>query len=285
MDSRVEVRELTIPARDGYPLAARVFGEGRFVVVIAGAMGVPQRFYAHFARDLAQRGLRVVSFDYRGIGESTLAPGVEASMGIWAEQDLEGVLRWATQQAERTAVVGHSMGGQLLPLCESAARLSAAYFVASQSGYWGHWDGLGRVKILALWHLLIPISTRLLGKLPGQLLGGGEDVPAGSAAEWARWGRHPDYVLSYRSDTRERFARLTLPICFVRIAEDPFAPRRAVEALASCYTGATIETRTLDRALGHFGFFRPKLGSAEWSHALAFLCAGLGGATRLEQAV
>ncbi|HLT39416.1 MAG TPA: alpha/beta fold hydrolase [Enhygromyxa sp.] len=271
--------EVTIVANDGFPLAARVFGEGPLVVVIAGAMGVPQRFYRKFAQYLAENGLRVVTFDWRGIGESALAEDAQVSMGIWAEQDLDGVLRWArtTLQAERTAVVGHSMGGQLVPLCESASELSAAYFVGSQSGYWGHWSGLGRLKVMAAWHLLIPASTALLGKLPGRLLGGGEDVPAGAAAEWARFGRHPDYILSHRADTRERFARLTLPICFVRISDDQVAPWRAVKALASYYRGASVELRTLDpralgcRSIGHFGFFRPEPGSRAWPHALEFL--------------
>ena len=279
--------EVTIPANDGYPLAARVFGEGPFVVVIAGAMGVPQRFYRLFAQYLADNGLRVVTFDWRGIGESALAPGAPVSMGIWAEQDLDGVLRWVrtTGRAQRSAVVGHSMGGQLVPLCESANELAAGYFVASQSGYWGHWGGAGRLKMLAVWHLLIPASTAVFGKLPGRLLGGGEDVPAGAAAEWARWGRHPEYILSHRADTRERFARLELPICFVQISGDPLAPRRAVDALASYYSGATLETLTLDRAIGHFGFFRPKLGERAWPHALAFLRAHLAGAEALAVAV
>lgn len=270
---KVPTEVVTILANDGHPLAARVFGEGDSVVVIAGAMGVPQRFYRAFAEYLAEHGLRVVTFDWRGLGESKLVEGAPVSMGIWAEQDLDGVLRWArsTLEARRIAVVGQSMGGQLLGLCDSASELDAAYFVASQSGYWGHWDGLGRVKVRLSWRLLIPACTALFGKLPGRVLGGGEGVPAGAAIEWARWGRHPDYVLSHRPDTRERFARLTLPICFVQIAEDPIAPRRAVEALASYYSSAAIETHTLDRRLGHFGFFRPKLGEGSWAHALEWL--------------
>ncbi len=47
-------RSVTIPARDGYPLAARIFGPpSRRVVVINGATAVPQRFYRHFAAALA----------------------------------------------------------------------------------------------------------------------------------------------------------------------------------------------------------------------------------------
>lgn len=286
----VPVRELTIPANDGHPLAARIYGDGRSAVVIAGAMGVPQRFYRRFAEYLAGNGLRVVSFDYRGIGESALTSGAPVSMAVWAEQDLEGVLRFAetTLGAERTAVIGHSMGGQLLGLTEAATRVSAAYLVASQSGYWRHWDGLGRLKMFAVWHALIPASTAALGKLPAAVLGGSEDVPAAAAEQWARWGRHPDYVLSHAPDVRARFARLTLPICFVRISDDPIAPRRAVSALASCYAGAAIESRLFEprelesRGIGHFGLFRPTPGERAWPHALGFLREHLSAPDRVE---
>lgn len=275
----VKMHEVVIPARDGLPLAGKVYGEGRSAVVIIGAMGVPQRFYRRFAEWLADNGLRVVSFDWRGLGESALPSGAPVSMAIWAEQDLEGVLDWVRTRlgAERIAVVGHSMGGQLLPLTDASTEVTAAYLVASQSGYWGHWSGLSRARMLAIWHVLMPLSTRVFGKLPSQLLGGGQDVPAGAADQWARWGRHPDYVLSHRADVRERFARLTLPICMVRVTDDRLAPRRAVDALASYYSGATIERRVLDPAelgcdeIGHFGFFRQELGELLWPHALAFL--------------
>lgn len=288
----VQVREVLLPARDGLPLAGKIYGDGRAAVVVVGAMGVAQRYYRRFAEWLADNGLRVVSFDWRGLGESRLPSDGPVSMAIWAEQDLEGVLVWVRERlgAERIAVVGHSMGGQLLPLADSATELSAAYLVASQSGHWRLWDGVWRLRVLALWYLLLPLSTRTLGKLPAQLLGGGEHVPAGAAEQWARWGRHPDYMLSHRPDTRERFARLTLPICMVRISDDPIAPRRAVDQLARYYAGATIERRLLDPAelgsdpIGHFGFFRQQHGELLWPHALAFLRSHLTAATHADPA-
>ena len=46
-------------------------------VLIVSAMGVPQRFYADFAEWLASQGHAVMSFDYRGVGESR--PAAHAS--------------------------------------------------------------------------------------------------------------------------------------------------------------------------------------------------------------
>jgi predicted alpha/beta hydrolase len=63
----------TITAADGMKLAVRVYepdSPDRGSVVIGGAMGVRQDYYAPFAQWLAGRGWRVLTFDYRGSGDS-----------------------------------------------------------------------------------------------------------------------------------------------------------------------------------------------------------------------
>ena len=67
--------ELT--ARDGYRLGATLFqpaaANGRAVLVMA-ATGVPQTYYGKFSAFLAARCFTVLTFDYRGIGESLHGP-------------------------------------------------------------------------------------------------------------------------------------------------------------------------------------------------------------------
>ncbi|ATB34712.1 alpha/beta hydrolase [Cystobacter fuscus] len=63
----------TLLASDGYSLTATRFGAGsplRGHIVVAGATGVPQTFYARFAGYVASRGFTTLTFDYRGIGQS-----------------------------------------------------------------------------------------------------------------------------------------------------------------------------------------------------------------------
>ncbi len=63
----------TIVTADGAQLALRVYepdSPDRGSVVIGGAMGVRQDYYAPFAQWLAGQGWRVTTFDYRGSGES-----------------------------------------------------------------------------------------------------------------------------------------------------------------------------------------------------------------------
>ena len=70
-------REITMPADDGYALAATLFEPAAAALGRRpagrhrpGAPAVPRRFYARFAAYLAERGHPVLTFDYRGIGGS-----------------------------------------------------------------------------------------------------------------------------------------------------------------------------------------------------------------------
>lgn len=267
--------ELRIRARDGHALAATLLrGPGPDLVVVAGATGVKRQVYTPFARFLVQRGFSVVTFDYRGIGGSR-PPGplreVQARMQDWGTHDLDAVLAWAVDHAKprRLLVVGHSVGGQLLGLADHADLVDAAAFVASQSGYWGHWPLGQRAGIGLLWFGLIPALSPLLGRFPSRRLGLGEDLPRGVAEQWARWGRDPDYLMRGDSRRREQFAQLRMPILMVSLDGDRFAPHAAVDALAGFYKGARVARLRLPRTAttGHFTAFRP--GDPELWQALA----------------
>ena len=81
---------VTIEAADGYPLSVRLYepaGEPRAAVLLASPTGVKQGFYRDFAQFLCAAGFRVISFDYRGIGDSRRgpppAPAVDRSNRAW----------------------------------------------------------------------------------------------------------------------------------------------------------------------------------------------------------
>lgn len=266
---------------DGFELAASVFrpeGAPRATVLIGSATGVPRRFYRKFAEHLSGAGLLVVTFDYRGIGESRPASlrGFAASMHVWGENDLSAALAFTHEHAPEVPrlYVGHSVGGQILPLAPESASLAAALFVAAQSGWWRHFQGAMRPAMLALWYAGIPAVTAVAGYLP--MLSGGEDLPKGVAREWARWGRDRRYVLSYPG-AAERFARLTLPIRDYAIGDDAYAPRPAIDALLSYYANAKTEVREVSprflgaKKMGHFGFFKERFRETLWTEARDWL--------------
>lgn len=284
-------RDLELGATDGFRLAATVFepeDAARATVVVAGATGVKRRYYRPFAADLAGRGLRVVTFDYRGIGGSAPASlrGFGADMRDWAEGDVDGVLaavaaRWPEAPA---LLVGHSFGGQALGLLRNAETLRGAFLVASQSGWWRLWPMPARLGMVFLWYAAIPLLTAVFGYMPARVLGLGEDLPYGVARQWARWGRHRDYVLSAGPDVPARFAAVSLPIRFVSLADDVYAPRRAVETLIRAYRNAERSHRHIAardigaRKIGHFGFFRQRFREPLWREAGDWLLATAGAA-------
>jgi predicted alpha/beta hydrolase len=280
-----------VRATDGYELAADLYlpdGGVRAAVLVAPAMGVPRRLYGAFSAYLAEAGLATLVLDYRGIGGS--APrslrGFAARLGDWGERDLAGAVAELARRFPGLPLLwaGHSVGGQLMGLVPDLP-VRAAVFVASQSGWHGHWPGAGRWAMAALWHLVLPALVHAVGYLPMKAFGQGENVPAGVALEWAAWGRDRDYVWGYaRRRGGVEFPRFSGPILAYGFADDPYAPRPAVEALLGFYRAARPELRWLrpadlgTRSIGHFGFFGPRFRDRLWSEVRSFLLDAVGDA-------
>lgn len=276
-----KVGEVAFAASDGQLLAGTFFraaGAGPIrPVLIGSAMGVGRGFYARFALFLRQRGLSVLTFDYRGTGGSR--NGSAVALHQWGEVDLAGALEWLGRLAEApVGFVGHSVSGQLLGLADNAERVARIVLVAPQSGYWQLWDGWRKLAVAAAWHGAIPLAARLFGRLPGWL-SGGIDVPSGVALEWARWGRHPDYILSRGPDTYAGFQRLLAPLLVFSFSDDSYAPPRAVDTLVGWYGTAEPRRRILTPGdagggrIGHFGFFDRRFAPTLWREAADWLWA------------
>ena len=113
---------IMVTAADGTALAARVFepaGSRYSPVLIAGGLGINQRFYAPFASWLAARGHCVMTFDLRGMGLSR-PPGLgrslrwlAADMLTWARQDFAAAVQALSNHCGGApiALVGHSVCG------------------------------------------------------------------------------------------------------------------------------------------------------------------------------
>jgi predicted alpha/beta hydrolase len=288
---------LRLAARDGFALGATLYeaaaatGEPRPLALIAPATGVLRRLYQPFASFLAGAGFDVLTWDWRGTGDSRPPSlrGFAATMTDWAALDFAGALDWAAAHAgERPLLaVGHSFGGQALGLVadDAPASLAAAVTVAAQSGYWGRWPSPQRYYYAGIWYLLVPALTALYGYFPSRLLGFGEDLPAGVARQWARWCRSPGYLGDWRG--HERFAA---PILALGFADDPYAPRAAVDELHRHYAAAAVERRQLAphelgvRRIGHFGFFKPGV-PALWREVAGWMTATLAARRRPAQPV
>lgn len=282
----MHIHHIKIPATDGFQLAATIYqpklppATSR-IVLINSAMAVKRAFYDKYARFLAEAGFIVITFDYRGIGESRPSSlnGFTATARDWAEKDIAGMIEWVSTQfpSAMLFVVGHSIGGQLLGLLPNHRRIMAVVAIAAQSGYWGLWDPLyRRYFMVCFWYVILPSLTKLYGYFPGRRIGMGEDVPAGVALEWARWGRNPTYLIEHEA-TGEQYRAFSAPILAYSFEDDVYAPKRTVEGLMSFYSQSAVSHRHVAPhevgvlAIGHFGFFRETLKSTLWAETLAWL--------------
>ncbi len=276
-----------VTTADGHVLAADLFlpssGAVTHAVLIAPAMAVSRRYYRAFAAYLAEGGAAVLVPDYRGVGGSGNAR-TPSTLVTWGEQDLRAsaaALR-ALHPDAPLLYVGHSAGGQLFGLAE-VETFAGVLLVASGSGYWGHYAGTARLAMWTLWHLAMPLAVWLWGYLPMQRFRQGEDVPKGVALQWARWGRHPRYVGAHAdANGGLGYAGFTGPLRSYAIADDSYAPPRAVAALVALYPNAASEVCALEPAalgvthLGHFAFFLRAFRDPLWIDARAWLQARAG---------
>ncbi len=273
--------EFTIPARDGFALAAtryRSADAGAGLVLVSSATAVPRRYYRHFAKALAARGFEVLTYDYRGIGGSRPASlrGFDAKTRDWALLDMAGVVDYGKRSADGRPLylVGHSVGGQIAGLLDNGDAIAAMVTVSAQSGYWRMQIGEQKAVVMLHVYLTLPLLATVFGYMPWSWFSSAEDLPKGAALEWSRWCRHPDYLLGDKSLPLERYAAFEAPVLAYSIADDKWGSRKSVDAMMHGYP--SVERRHIEPSaagvgpLGHFGFFRPT-SAGLWEEIVAWL--------------
>jgi predicted alpha/beta hydrolase len=284
----VASRSVAILTEDGRTLGATLFepqnrgsGIGPLTVIAAGA-GMPQRYFGRFATYLAQHGRPALTFDYRDIGASRSGTLKNSStrMRDWCVRDVPAVIAWArTEFSDRPLHwVGHSMGGFATGLAHNNRHVARQLNVGTLNGYWGRMASPERYRVrLLMGNLGVPVA-RLLGYLPGFLMGG-EDMPGPAFIEWAGWCMTPDFIFGDPTLTEvEHFAHFRAPIRFAQIEDDVWGTPAAVDAIAGRFTANTEKSiwrvRLADAGaskIGHHGFFRDQFRDTLWPEALAWL--------------
>jgi predicted alpha/beta hydrolase len=292
----VFIDDITVPSADGYVLGATLFlprGAKRHAVLINSATAVPRKIYKGFAGYLARRGSAVLTYDYRGIGDSRQRAligynqpkslvGFKATMADWAALDATAAVTWMRERYHALPLhyVGHSFGGQALGLLANNSEVSRALLIAAQAGYWKLMASPERYRVFALLNLVGTPLTRLLGYAPGWS-GLGEDLPKGVFEQWAGWVMSERYLFDDpHLKALSNFAKYKGALRSLCLSDDPWATRPAVELLCSGFTSTTPEILTVTpadadtTAIGHLGFFRPEhrdtlwRGAAEWMEAV-----------------
>lgn len=272
---------------DGRAIGVRRFdpiGELRSQVVVHGATAVSQRYYQAWATHLAERGHRVFTYDYRGVGRSRREGSLArdpSTMTDWMD-DAALVQRTVIRRDHGVPMiaVGHSFGGQIAASLRPAA--DAIVTVGAQGGYVGRFAFPQRLRIHAVMHWGIPALVASAGYLPGWA-GLGEDLPPEVARQWARWCRSPRYFLSELPQLAELMARWSGPMLALSFTDDDYASLTNVEWLLGHFEAARIDHQHLDPSdvglpgIGHFGLFRRGASAALWPRIDRFIDALLGG--------
>ncbi len=103
-------RPVTARSADGTLLHAEVFGsDAADTVVLLHGWTETLTFWTYVIDELTGRGLRVVSMDLRGHGESQPAVAGEYALARFGD-DLEAMLDAAVPDGERAVLAGHSLG-------------------------------------------------------------------------------------------------------------------------------------------------------------------------------
>lgn len=276
----------TLVAADGYRLQAMVHGaqgplQGRLLV--AGATGVPQGFYARFAQFAAAQGVEVWTLDYRGIGGSRPAQlrGFEMDYLDWARLDLAAAVdHVARLGSEPLWMVGHSYGGHAFGLLPNWQRVAGFVTFATGAGWHGWMPVAERLRVALMWRVLGPLLVRSRGYLAWSLLGMGEDLPRSVFYQWRHWCQWPRYFLDdpQRPELAQALAQVRTPIWAINATDDAWAPAASRDAFMAGYANAPLQTRDVPPSelgvstVGHMGYFRP-FASSLWQEALDWLRA------------
>lgn len=255
-------------------------------VIVNPATGVLARYYHRYAAFLAANGFDVWTYDYRGIGLSRPASlrGCGYRWRDWGEKDFDAVLRTVRTRARKAPllVVGHSIGGFLPGLAETAPAVDRMLAVGAQYAYWPDYAANRRTRLFLKWHVAMPLITALCGYFPGRRLGWLEDLPAGVANEWSfRTARvESSRSTAERLEILRRFDAVTAPILAVTVSDDDFATPRAVRRALGYYRNATTSEVMLVPPdfgmdeIGHFGLFHDRHASGFWLDTLSWLRDG-----------
>lgn len=302
---------ITLTAADGYILhgtcwrhagteagahagaAAGASAAARPVVVVSAATSVRCDYYARFAGWLYHHGFDVLTYDYRGIGRSRPARlrGFEADWLDWGGLDCEAALRFAIERfpGQPLYFVGHSVGGFLLGLAPSNARVERAFTVGAQFAYWRDYLKRRRLGMLLRWHVAMPSLTALFGYFPGKRLGWLEDTPRGVVRDWtarvprfedAYHGRPRALNAQQRQALAERFAGLRAQLLALSADDDEYGTVAAVRRLTGYFRNSSLTHLHLlppaieAAQIGHFAFFQQRFEGTLWPIALDWLRDG-----------
>lgn len=273
------MQQISILTADNQQITATYFkpkkANGK-VVVIAGGVGMAQRFFFKFATWLAEQGCHAYTFDFRGIALSHTTPIKKLNAGYfeWTNYDFIAITNHVKNQHPDNTfyLVGHSFGGNSIGLSEAYKTYDKFLLVGAQYGYYKNFPLHMQFMIWLGFGIIVGVLTPLYGYFPSKLVGLGEPLPKQVAYDWRTLLLHKKSMLGLAKKFKKNYYdRITQPMLMISIDDDNFAPKKAVDTLAEdVFINAAITRKHLEvkelgiKKLGHNDFFRRKHKQLLW---------------------
>ncbi len=278
-ESLDNMTEISIRTSDNYVITAHRFDTTDpkgLVFVVAGGVGLPQRFFFNFAKWLAQQGGVAYTFDYRGIALSRPPNlrGMKASYHDWTTKDFTALTEYVKKQHpdDRLLLVGHSFGGNSLGMATAYKHYEKFLMVGSQYGYYKYFPFRMQLLINFGFRFMAPVLTSIMGYFPSRWIGLGEPLPSRIALDWAIVLLNRESLLALADHNGENhYEKITQPILAISIDDDNFAPRKSVDVLGQkVFINAALQRMHIVpreyglKQIGHNDFFRKKHEEHLW---------------------
>lgn len=278
------MNSVRIPTHDGEINGTLLLPEGTPVgfLTIHSATATPARFYLNFANYAVTRGLAVLTYDMRGVGDSGPARKYSrVRMRDWMQQDVNAVAAWAKSEFPELPKValGHSVGGHALLLGNGDDDLRGVIIIAAaRAAMRDIHPFTERLKVGFILRLLAPLITPIIGYAPGKRLGLGEDIPHAAVLEWGRWVSMSEYFFDDPTlGATARMARLRTPVLAVGASDDRWASPDQIDELVDRLRLAEVERRTFTPEelgvpqIGHHDLLRRSVSEGAWPEIVDWL--------------
>ncbi len=278
-----EVSSLKFQTGDGWTLAGdiHVGPKPRKAIIISAGTGYPKGFYRHAAGWFADQGAVVLTYDYRGIGDSapkTLV-GSEIDYPDWG-LDLSAATDAIEQRFPDLPIahIAHSAGGKFIGLMPNHAKIQRHAFLSVGTGYFGGHHRRNLPLEMYFWWGMGPYSLARHGYI--KPIGGwrGQALPPKLFRTWRRWSHRRSYFQPELKTTltSKFYNDVASPIRSWVFSDDPIATSKSAQDVVDCYPNAASELITVSppelglKHVGHDGAFR-KGRTAIWEQVWQFL--------------
>ena len=265
------MQEIFLTTSDQVQISLKIFepqsSTGK-LLLINSATGVRQQIYFAFALFLTKQGFTVITYDYRGIGESKPQnrKGFKASMRTWGTEDFKTVTEFITRNypEHQKFCLGHSVGALIIGMNSNSSIFQKFIFVATQDAYLGHLKWNVALAGLLGFGLAVPFLTRIFGYFPAHRFGLGESLPKEVAYDWRT------LILNKKSTSRlyekietDYSKQLFQKTIVLHAEDDHWITRKGMESLlqkvypnlAKTYREITVADSP-KKEIGHVNFFR-----------------------------